>query len=147
MELIERKRAAQQTIDKYLNKPFTWGSYDCVQLVSFNLQCLGYDNPLSGLESYGTRRNALKAMKRFGVKSFAEHLEKLGFEPIPPAYALAGDIVGFPGEGSDGTGWLGLGISIGHDRALAFTGDVATYGNLSAATHAWRAPPVVRELV
>jgi hypothetical protein len=148
--LIQRNVAAQATIDRFLNKPFAWGSEDCAHLVAYNLRALGHADPLANIATYATRRNAIKAMRKAGISDMASHLETtLGFERIPAAMALPGDIVGFTcSEEDTEKGWLTLGVAIGHDRILAFSPDAICVPAASSQftgghlTHAWRVPPV-----
>jgi hypothetical protein len=150
MILIHRNAAAQATIDRFLNQTFAWGTEDCAHLVAFNIAALGHPDPLAKIDTYATRRNALKAMRKAGIVDMATHLgTTLGFAPIAPAAALPGDIVGFTASAEDtAKGWLTLGVAIGQDRLLAFSPDGVchpaqmsqfTGGHL---THAWRVPPV-----
>jgi len=144
MLLLTRNEAVQSTIDRFHDRDFAWGSHDCAQLVAYHLRALGYADPLANVQTYATRRNALKAMRKAGVKDMASHLEHgLGFEPIPPAMALPGDIVGIPAEEEDAAkGWVTLGVAIGLDRVLAFANGRCGWAPTSVASHAWRVAPV-----
>lgn len=142
MQLVSRIAAAQATIDRFLETEFQWGANDCAHLAAFAIRSLGHADPLAKIDSYGTRRNALKAMRKAGINSFAEHIEKLGFEPIPPAMALPGDIVGIPAEQDDeAKGWVALGVAIGQDRVLGFADGRCGWAPTHVCSHAWRVPP------
>lgn len=142
MQLVSRIAAAQATIDRFLDQEFQWGANDCAHLAAFAIRSLGHADPLAKIDSYGTRRNALKAMRRAGITSFADHIERLGFEPIAPAMALPGDIVGIPADQDDeAKGWVALGVAIGQDRVLAFADGRCRWGPTSACSHAWRVLP------
>ena len=153
MVLIQRNTATQATIDRFINQPFVWGVADCAHLVAFHLRGLGYTDPLAKISGYSTRRNALRAMRKAGIKDVASHLETLGFEPISPASALPGDIVGIPVEEADAAaGWLCLGVNIGADRVLAFAPtpdgrEICSWAPVSVCTHAWRVNPTELVLV
>ncbi|TXI01183.1 MAG: hypothetical protein E6Q76_17465 [Rhizobium sp.] len=139
--LIVRVNAAQSVIDKFLGQPFQWGSSDCACLAAFSLRQLGYDNPLSGIETYGTYRGAKKAMKRAGITGFADHFEqKLGLERIAPAMALPGDLVLIPGEHPE-TFDGALGVAIGQGRILGFANGIGDFAPDHICTAAWRALP------
>lgn len=143
MQLVSRIAAAQATIDRFLDQEFQWGANDCAHLAAFAVRSLGHADPLASVPSYATRRNALKAMRKAGITSFADQLAKLGFEPIPPAFALPGDIVGIPAEEDDeAKGWLALGVAIGQDRVLGFANGRCSWAPTHVCSHAWRVPPV-----
>jgi hypothetical protein len=146
MQLIKRIEAAQATIDRFLNKEFEWGSNDCAHLAAFAIRSLGHPDPLANVATYATRRNAIKAMRKAGITSFGEHLESLGYEPIAPALAMPGDLVGLPAEEEDvAKGWVTLGVAVGQNRFLAFSEGKcilgAVLGTELVGTTAWRVPP------
>lgn len=142
MQLVSRIAAAQATIDRFLDQEFQWGTNDCAHLAAFVIRALGHADPLANIDSYGTRRNAIKAMRRAGVSSFAAHLASLGFDPIPPAMALPGDIIGFPAlEEDEAKGWVSLGVAIGQDRVLGFVNGSCSWAPTRVCSHAWRVPP------
>lgn len=148
MILIPRNTATQATIDRFVNQPFVWGVADCAQLVAFHLQQLGHPDPLKKVTGYSTRRTALRAMRKAGIKDMASQLEALGFVPIAPAAALPGDIIGIQTEETDAAaGWISLGVNIGADRILGFAPapegrEVCSWAPVSVCTHAWRVNPV-----
>lgn len=139
MQLIVRMEAAQATFNKFYGKAFQWGKRDCVHLCSYALQELGYDDPLAEIKHYNTLLGARKAMKRAGVSSFEEYLDRL-FERIAPAMALPSDIIALP---SDVDGMSALGIAIGEGRVLAYPeGMGCAFGPHDECTAAWRVPPM-----
>ncbi len=141
MQLVSRIVAAQATIDRFLDQEFQWGANDCAHLAAFAIRSLGHADPLAKIDSYGTRRNALKAMRRAGIENIPDHLERLGFAPIAPATALPGDIVGIPAEQDDeAKGWVALGVAIGQDRVLGFANGRCGWAPTNVATRAWRIP-------
>lgn len=153
MPLLARTAAVQATINRFIEKPFVWGSEDCAHLVAFHLQALGYPNPLAKVQPYATRRRALQAMKNAGITDMATHLEQtLGFERIPPAMALPGDIIGLTASEEDtAKGWVTLGINVGLDRVLTFADGVCAWAPSNELgtylSHAWRVPPAKAEAV
>lgn len=145
-DTVIRAQAAQATIDKFFSKPLIWGKRDCVRMAAFALMEMGHADQLRGVKSYSTPLGAKRAMKAAGVKDFAAHLDRMGFERIGYASALPGDLVGFPGafhRADDES--LALGVFIDHNRILGFApgpnGAVCGWASADqVVTHAWRVP-------
>jgi hypothetical protein len=114
--LIERRDAAQATLDRFRVRPFAFGSADCVQMLAFHLRQLGYTVLLSKGGQYRTALGAKRSLKRAGFDSVAAALDGQGLEAITPAAALVGDIVQGPGD--DGFG--AFGIYLGNGRIVGF---------------------------
>ena len=138
MSLLTRAKVAQSAIDRFLKTPFEWGSTDCVQLVAFVLVGLGYDNPIADVASYDSALTAKREMAKAGITDFPAVLDKMGFERIAPAAALACDIVCFPGEHD----MVALGISVGEGRVIAFGNGYCDWAPVwPYVTGAWRVTP------
>lgn len=130
--------ATEKAVAKFHEKPFEWGRRDCVHLAAFVLRELGHPDPLANVGRYTTLLGAKRAMRRAGVKDFADYIDQMGFVRIAPAAALQGDLIGLPGQ----HGMLALGVSLGQDRVLAFAPNhVASWVSPSVCTHAWRVTP------
>ena len=132
--------AVQAVIDAFLFQPFVWGQADCAALAATALTELGHSNPLANVRRYTTERGAKRALLKLGHRSLEDAVDALGLTRITPAQTLPGDLIAI-GDPMGQT-WSALGVSLGDDRALAFVtqGDatVCTWGNLAAATSAWR---------
>lgn len=78
-------------------------------------------------------------MKASGYSSLVDAVNDYGLTPIPPAAAMAGDIIAYPGEGFGG---FALGIALGDNKILGIAPNplpVVDVAAIWAATHAWRA--------
>lgn len=137
-EMIRRADAAQATLDRFKDRPFALGSFDCVRMVAFHLRQLGHTPPLSKGGSYTTLLGAKRALRRAGHASLAAALDALGFPPIAPAEALVGDVVQLPAEDELGA----LTIYVGNGRTLGYHQDVAGATVLQPLRFAgaWRVP-------
>lgn len=140
ISIIDRVDATQKTIDEFLFRTFTWGNCDCAHLVTAHLGKLDRTTRLSEAGKYSTELGARRAMKRLGAASLEDFLDQMGFERIPVASAVAGDVIGLPG-GTEEHEWTALGVHIG-DRILAFadsgSGVRCEWGPISVCTVAWR---------
>lgn len=140
MNLIERVRITQKTIDQFLFRNFEWGTVDCAQLCDFHAKLAGHSTPLSKAGSYKTERGAKLALRKAGASNM-EELVGLVLQPIAPAYAMVGDIVGLPG-GSPEKPWTAIGVHVGEDKVIALAnstglGDRVEWGPANLITHAW----------
>lgn len=124
MTEIERRVAAvEATRAHFAGRPFQWGKVDCAKVVAWHLRKMGH--PSIGIAKAGTYRTALsakRAMKRWGVGSLSEALDKAGLAQIAPAAALPGDIVRLPGTDT----FDALAIVAGNGAVLAFHEDSDT---------------------
>lgn len=114
--LIRRQRAVDATQERFRGKAFAWGSVDCAKMVAFHLKQLGHKVRLSKAGQYKTAMGARAALKRLGYDDLPAALDGHGFERIPLAYALLGDIVSFACDHEIGA----LGIVVGNGNMLAF---------------------------
>lgn len=143
MTEIERRVAAvNATRARFEGRPFEWGRVDCAKVAAWHLRALR--NRSIGIAKAGTYRSALsarRALKRWGVETLSDALDKAGLEPIAPAAALPGDI--FVSDGSDDH--EALCVFVGNSMMLGFAAEdmaaglqpirIADYSLLSA----WRA--------
>lgn len=144
--LIVRMEAAQAVVDRFNGKAIQFGERDCIQMGALNLRRMGYANPLKGSRPYrgavGGLRSLAVAMARVGGPkggSIADLLDAMGFERIPPAAALAADLIGYPADDP----WpVALGVAVGNGRAIAYDIDgIARVGEITPAIAAWRVEP------
>jgi hypothetical protein len=138
-EMLRRVQAAQATLDEFKGKPFKFGERDCVRLVAAHLRRLGYAVLLPSKGSYATARSALKALKARGFETVAQGMDGMGFQRIPVASALVGDIVS--GAADDPLG--ALGILLGNGRLVGYHEQMPGAAVLQVRNMdvAWRAAP------
>lgn len=120
IELIRRRDIAQAVFDRFAGRPLKWGQDDCVRMAAFNLRKFRRPVSLAKAGTYASARGALKALKRAGFDTLEAAVDAQGLEPIAPAMALPGDLIGLPAE-EDGP-WLALTVALGNGRVLGFQG-------------------------
>jgi len=142
MTPLQRKvAAAQATLDRFKDRPFRFSRNDCVRMVAYHLRRLGHQVRLPAAGSYASARSARAALDARGFATLSEGIDALGFERIPPAAAVAGDIVELPGDG------LGsLNVALGNGRVVGFHQDAvgATVVQPIEWIAAWRVVPASR---
>lgn len=87
-----RAAATSATFARFNGEPLVLGKTDCARMVAFHLKQLGFDPallPHSG--TYSTEVGARRALRRLGVESLSEIMDR-HFPRIAPAEALVGDI-------------------------------------------------------
>lgn len=136
-EMIRRVAVTQATVDTWKDKPFAWGSVDCVRMAAAHLRRAGHQVRLPPSGSY---RSAMTAKRRLAERGYADLLAAMdgeGYDRIPPAMVLPGDIIA--GE-RDGIG--SLGVFLGNGRVLAFHDDAqgAVVIQPMELAAAWRVP-------
>ena len=95
-ELILRQQATRKTLAKFSNRPFKYGSVDCVKMARFHAMQLGHTLPRP--PRYTTAVGALRAIKNLGHNDLDAMLGAF-FPRIAPAAARIGDLVTGEGEG------------------------------------------------
>lgn len=115
-EMVRRVAATQATLDRFRDRPFRWGSNDCVRLAAFHLRKMGHKPQLAKAGSYRSALAARSALKRAGYADLAAALDALGLVRIPPAEAWVGDIV----MGASGDAFGALGVMLGNDAMIGF---------------------------
>lgn len=116
MNLLERMKRTQRTVDLWKGRPFKDGTGDCVQLVKAHARHMG--KPLK-VPSYKDTKSAGAALKKLGFRSLGEALDAR-FERIEPSRVLVGDIVETPGT----NGFSSLHVAVGNGRSLGFHEDI-----------------------
>lgn len=138
MNLLERVRHTQKTIDEFFGQPFVWGKSDCGILAGRHLENMGFETLLPKARKYSTEIGARRAMRALGCGSMEQFVDAYGFERIPPAMALPGDVVGFPG-GEDDRAWTALGVMIdAGEHLIGFANGEVMRGPARVCTVAWR---------
>lgn len=117
--LVRRVEAAQKTLDIWSKRPMKLGTSDCVRMAADHLRRLGYKVKLPASGSYRTVNSALKALKARGYETLADALDGIGLERIPPAAAVAGDIIMLPAVDRLGA----LVIALGNGRVVGYHED------------------------
>lgn len=115
-----RVAATSATFDRFNGQPLVLGKTDCARMVAFHLKKLGFDPallPHSGV--YSTPTGARRALKRLGVESVAEIMDR-HFPRIALAEALVGDVCCVrAGDLGDA-----MQIKLSRDHVLGFLDDV-----------------------
>lgn len=136
MSSLESKiKAAQATFDKFNGKPFDLGKYDCARMTCFYLKQLGHKFSLLKGGQYSTEVGARLALKRLGVDSLTDVLDKHFPRLESAASAQTGDIVSTKGAGDTGDA---LGIVMHRNHILMFLEGVCAEVIVSEFTGAWR---------
>lgn len=115
LEFAQKRTVAQEVLDKYRDQPLVWGETDCARMVAPVLQRAGYKPGLSRAGFYKTEAAALRGMRKAGYQDLAEWLDHIGLMRIPPAAAVAGDIIAFP---ADPPWTWALALALGNGRIL-----------------------------
>jgi hypothetical protein len=84
--------ALQSVLDTHRAAYFQWGRYDCGTLMADAVACQIGRDPFAHLRGYDSAGSAMMAMRRFGVKSMRQAVDR-HFERIDPAHAQRGDLV------------------------------------------------------
>jgi len=145
-QMVIRRDAVQACIDRFDGKPLKWGRVDCGRIVSHNLRQLGIATSLVKGLTYSTEHGALRAMRSLGVNGLGEAMDRLGDRVfrIPPAGAVAGDIIGME---CDGEVWdMALTVVAPNRRVFGIYDGAAKViqPDLRHAVAAWRCIPCRR---
>lgn len=121
--LLDRQRAAQVCVDRYLGQPLDFRRHDCVRLARLALVKQGVKvGLLKGLR-WGSYAGAVKALKASGFKDLIEGMDATGCPRIAPAMAWPGDIVGVPSGDDKGPWGCALALAVGNGRLLSAVDD------------------------
>lgn len=132
--------AAQATLDRFKDVPLRLGRNDCVRMAAFHLRKLGHRVKLPPAGAYASIRSAKRELEKAGHETVAAALDSFGFERIPPAAAVAGDLIMLPGDTDLGA----LTVALGNGRCVAYHQDLAGAGVVQPVEwlFAWRVQPV-----
>jgi hypothetical protein len=138
--LIRRVAAAQATLDAFKDKPFRYGTRDCVRMMAYHLRRMGYQVKLPASGSYASIRTAVKALEARGFTSLAQAMDSFGFPRIPPAAAIAGDALLLAGDTILGEA---LHVALGNGRVVGYHEDAEGAAVLQPVEYlaAWRIEP------
>lgn len=140
MTPFQRKvAAAQATLDRFKDVPLRMGRNDCARMVAYHLRKLGHRVKLPPSGSYASVRSARREMTRLGHDTLEQALDSFGFERIPPAAAVAGDVLMLPGASDLGA----LTIAMGNGRVAGWHVDATGAVVLQPVEFvaAWRVEP------
>ena len=112
-----RERAAAACRQRFHEKPYKPGTRDCPLLGLHALRKVGVSVPWAKGLKWKTEAEGLRAMKALGFKNLIEAVDSLGLPRIPPAMALAADLIALPTTHQIGA----LAVSMGNGNLLAFT--------------------------
>jgi len=94
--MILRASVTEATRKKFSNRPFQYGSVDCIRMARFQAQGLGHTLPRP--PRYTTAIGAVRAVKKLGHDDIDAMLSTF-FPRIAPAAARIGDLVTGEGDG------------------------------------------------
>lgn len=140
--MLERRvAAAQSTLDAFKDKPFRFGTRDCVRMMAHHLRQMGHSVRLPPSGSYASARSAAKALRARGFADLEAAMDSFGFMRIPPAAAIAGDALLLAGDGLIGGALV---VALGNGRVLGFHEDAVGAAVLQPDEYlaAWRITPV-----
>jgi len=133
---MTRVKAAQACIDRFNGKTYEPGKRDCWRLFLHLLHQLGRSVPAARRVRYSTETGAYRALRKAGFECLADAVDSLGFERIPPARAMAGDLVAVP-SGEDAFG-CALTVAVGNGRVFGFLNGRGQVVEPKAFVAAWR---------
>lgn len=133
-ELELRVAATSATFARFNGQPLILGATDCARMTAFHLKQLGFKPSLLKAGAYSTEAGARRALKRMGVSSLSEIMDR-HFPRIAPAEARTGDLLCGPGDGSTGDA---MAIRLHRHNALAFLDGVCGEVVIHDYVAAWR---------
>ncbi len=137
IEMVRRQQAASAAMRRFQHAPFEYGKNDCARIGAFVLRKMGHKPQMAKAGSYKSALGAKRALSRLGFNSLTEALDAMGLVRIPPAAALAADLVLLPGEGPFGGS---LTMAVGNGRVLGYHEDLEGADVLQPVEYvaAWR---------
>ena len=139
--LERRVAAAQQLLDEWKGRPFSWkNGGHCARMVADHLRRMGYTPPLAKAGPIVSALSAKRALVRLKVATLADAIDLVGLPRIAPAAALVGDIIELPGEGELGC----MTVALGNGRTLGFHQEATGAVVLQPVQYvsAWRVEPI-----
>lgn len=97
-----RAKATTATFEKFNQKPLVLGKTDCARMIAFHLGQLGHKFSLLKGGAYSTEVGARMALKKLGVSSLSEIMDKHFPRLDATDDALIGDVMCVRGEGDMG---------------------------------------------
>ena len=96
MNLAERAFATETVLQRYRDKAFDWETAHCIRLAHAQAKAMGHKVPK--LPKFKSAIAAKKALKREGVDTVTELLDKHFLRHTAPAFMLVGDLCVLEGE-------------------------------------------------
>lgn len=128
----------QAFIEDWDYAPMIWGESDCACMAAAVLREVYGRETILGKPRYRTEQGALRYMKALGVADLAAGMDTAA-DRIGLAYAMPGDIIGFP---TDAPRWgVSLGLMVSDRRALVIDPETASWrmlGDVQTGLMAWR---------
>lgn len=112
-----RMRAAEACRLRFQGKAYKPGTRDCPLMALHALRKVGVPVPWAKGLKWKTEAEGLRVLKDLGFKSLIEAVDSLGLPRVPPAMALAADLVALPTSHQLGA----LAVCMGNGNLLAFT--------------------------
>jgi hypothetical protein len=111
-ELERRALAVRNTQARFEGRPFDWTKQaTCIHLLRHHAANMGHQVPI--VPKFRSALGAKRALLTTGWQTLPALLDSM-FKPIPPAFALVGDVMAVPGEGFEAlfvragvTKWIG----------------------------------------
>jgi hypothetical protein len=128
----------QSFVDEWTDAPMKWGETDCGCMVNrLWLEVYG-GTSIMGEARYKTEAGAFKHMLALGFTDLCAAMDSFA-RRIPIAFAMPGDVIGFPCE--DERWGASLGVMVSQRRAMVIdpeTGAWAMKGDVLTGHTAWR---------
>lgn len=139
LEMSRRADVFSATRSAFDERPFSWGTVDCIKVTAFHLRGMGHAVRFGTSGSYRTALGASRALARAGHATLCDAIASVGLIEIPPAACLLGDILVGPGTDA----FEAIGIYVGNEAIYAFHEgtDVMSIGRIldHGRLRGWRA--------
>lgn len=133
---MSKAKAAQACIDRFAGKQYEPGKRDCAVLALHVLHHAGRGVPFLRGHRWTSEKGAIRVLRRLGFADLLEAVDAAGLSRIPPAAALAGDLVALPCD--DGPWGCALTVAVGNGRVLGFADGIGRVVQPKAYVTAWR---------
>jgi hypothetical protein len=119
--LVLRRNAAQDALDHWRPRKWRMGENDCLRMFARHARKLGHRFKIPPARSYRTVKGAMQKLEELGHADLPAAIDALGFERIPPAAAIVGDLVQLPGTDDR---LPALTIALGNGRVVGWHEDI-----------------------
>lgn len=119
LDLNQRAKVTQETLDSFIAHDFQWGKYDCGKMMIYQVRAMGHKISTGG--TWDSPLALARFLRRHGG-SGAACLDGWGLLRIPAAMVVVGDVVELAG-GEPPFG--AFGVYVGNGRVMAYHEDVA----------------------